>query len=253
MVVEYNSEGATHGPEFIDPQRRVTRPTLYELLATKSNPCTLGLAPPHRENQRIATGGFSWGDISNNPRHNCDLLTHSFVLRVQEPAQKPGAIAVPAQHLALATAQPARLAHLEAPVEMVLRVEAVALALRAQHHPVPVAVLAIQAARLPGGRCGRCVRGLAAGAAPVRGMHPHHPAGAGAHEARARAHQHRAMRPHGGGRAVACSMEGGGECSAEAQLRRRRGLQGHHGDEGGRGMGLKLARSSAMSAAAAEC
>lgn len=95
------------------------------------------------------------GGCCNSPtiRDSTDLslthsLTHSFVLRVHEPTHEPSAIAVPAQHLALATTQPARTARLETPVEMVFRVHTYSVTLRARHRAVAVTALAQNAARL---------------------------------------------------------------------------------------------------------
>lgn len=69
-------------------------------------------------------------------------LSRSLVLRVHEPSHEASSIAVPAQHLALPPTQPARGARLEAAVEVIFRVQASSLTLRARHGAVAVTVLA---------------------------------------------------------------------------------------------------------------
>jgi hypothetical protein len=116
--------------------------------------------------------------------------TCSLVLRVHVPSHKPGSIAVSAQHLPLPTTQPARLAHLEAPVEMLFRVHAFSIALRARHRPVPVTALAQNTARLLRWRGGSRGTRIATGSTRTRRIRPHHPLATAAlvHEAQPRAH-----------------------------------------------------------------
>lgn len=99
-------------------------------------------------------------------------LTHSLVLRVHEPTHEASSVAVAAQHLALPTTQPARAANLETPVEMVFRVHAIAVTLRACHGAVAVTALA-QNARLLGRRRRTGGTGIATGGTRTRRIRPH--------------------------------------------------------------------------------